>query len=84
MNLPLVFPPVLVDRVLPVALTLRQQGTAVLLVEQLVEKALRLADRVYAMALGKIVMEPATTERDLPHRLVRAHFGQDVASAMHA
>jgi branched-chain amino acid transport system ATP-binding protein len=75
--------PVLVDRVLAVAAALRQQGTAVLLVEQLVEKALRLADRVYAMAQGKVVMEAATTETDLPHRLERAYFGQDVASALH-
>jgi branched-chain amino acid transport system ATP-binding protein len=69
--------PVLVDRVLAVAATLRRNGTAVLLVEQLVEKALRLADRVYAMAQGKVVMEAATTEPDLPHRLERAYFGED-------
>jgi len=75
--------PVLVDRVLAVAATLRDQGTAVLLVEQLVEKALRLADRVYAMAQGKVVMEAATTEPDLPHRLERAYFGQDVANPLH-
>jgi branched-chain amino acid transport system ATP-binding protein len=71
--------PVLVDRVLAVAATLRGQGTAILLVEQLVEKALRLADRVYAMAQGCVVMEAATTEPDLPHRLERAYFGQDAA-----
>ena len=76
--------PVLVDRVLSVAATLRSQGTAILLVEQLVEKALRLADRVYAMAQGKIVLEAATTESDLPHRLERAYFGQDVATPLHA
>jgi branched-chain amino acid transport system ATP-binding protein len=76
--------PVLVDRVLSVAATLRSQGTAILLVEQLVEKALRLADRVYAMAQGKIVLEAATTETDLPHRLERAYFGQDVATPLHA
>lgn len=76
--------PVLVDRVLAVAATLREQGTAVLLVEQLVEKALRLADRVYAMAQGKVVMHAATSEPDLPHRLERAYFGQDVATPLHA
>jgi branched-chain amino acid transport system ATP-binding protein len=75
--------PVLVDRVLAVAASLRQQGTAILLVEQLVEKALRLADRVYAMAQGKIVMQASTTEPDLPHRLERAYFGQDVATPLH-
>jgi branched-chain amino acid transport system ATP-binding protein len=75
--------PVLVDRVLSVAATLRDQGTSVLLVEQLVEKALRLADRVYAMAQGRVVMEAATAESDLPHRLERAYFGQDVATPLH-
>ena len=76
--------PVLVDRVLAVAATLREKGTAVLLVEQLVEKALRLADRVYAMAQGRVVMEAATTEADLPHRLEQAYFGQEVATPLHA
>jgi branched-chain amino acid transport system ATP-binding protein len=76
--------PVLVDRVLAVAAALREQGTAILLVEQLVEKALRLADRVYAMAQGRVVMEAATTEPDLPHRLEQAYFGQDVATPLHA
>ncbi len=75
--------PVLVDRVLSVAATLRDQGTSVLLVEQLVEKALRLADRVYALAQGRVVMQAATTEPDLPHRLERAYFGQDVATPLH-
>ena len=42
--------PVLVDRVLSVAARLRETGAAVLLVEQLVEKALALADR--SLCLG--------------------------------
>ncbi|HEX2942583.1 MAG TPA: ABC transporter ATP-binding protein [Rhodopila sp.] len=74
--------PVLVDRVLSVAARLRDQGTAILLVEQLIEKALRLVDRVYAMARGRIVMEAASTEPDLPHRLERAYFGQETAGAL--
>ena len=49
--------PVLVDRVLVVVRRLREAGTAVLLVEQLIEKALALADRVYALARGSIVLE---------------------------
>jgi branched-chain amino acid transport system ATP-binding protein len=72
--------PVLVDRVLGVARALRERGTAILLVEQLIEKALALADRVYALARGKIVLEAPTTERDLPHRLERAYFGDETAS----
>lgn len=70
--------PVLVDRVLAAAGQLRANGTAVLLVEQLIEKALRLADRVYALARGSIVMEAKTSEADLPNRLEHAYFGQDV------
>jgi len=75
--------PVLVDRVLAVARQLRESGTAILLVEQLIEKALALADRVCALARGRIVLEASTTEADLPHRLEHAYFGQDVPSAIH-
>ena len=74
--------PVLVDRVLSVAGALRDAGTAVLLVEQLIEKALGLADRVYAMAQGKIVLEAATSEPDLPHRLEQAYFGKDAVGVL--
>jgi branched-chain amino acid transport system ATP-binding protein len=66
--------PVLVDRVFVVARRLRESGTAVLLVEQLIEKALALADRVYALARGSIVLQAATSEADLPHRLELAYF----------
>jgi branched-chain amino acid transport system ATP-binding protein len=76
--------PVLVDRVLAVAAKLREAGTAVLLVEQLIEKALRLADRVYALARGKMVLEAATSEPNLPQRLEQAYFGKDVPSGVYA
>ncbi len=67
--------PVLVDRVLDVIGRLRGDGTAVLLVEQLLEKALAVADRVYALVQGHIVLEAKTGEADLPHRLERAYLG---------
>jgi branched-chain amino acid transport system ATP-binding protein len=67
--------PVLVDRVLDVIARLRGDGTAVLLVEQLLEKALAVADRVYALVQGHIVLEATTGEPDLPHRLERAYLG---------
>lgn len=76
--------PVLVDRVLSVADRLRTAGTSVLLVEQLIDKALALADRVYALARGRIVMEAATTEPNLPDRLEQAYFGKDAVSPLHA
>jgi branched-chain amino acid transport system ATP-binding protein len=66
--------PVLVDRVLVVARRLRETGTAILLVEQLIEKALALADRVYALARGSIVLEAKTGEADLPNRLEHAYM----------
>jgi branched-chain amino acid transport system ATP-binding protein len=66
--------PVLVDRVLVVIQRLREGGTAVLLVEQLIEKALALADRVYALARGSIVLEAQTSEADLPDRLEHAYL----------
>jgi branched-chain amino acid transport system ATP-binding protein len=69
--------PVLVDRVLNVIGKLKQQGTAVLLVEQLIEKALAAADRVYALVQGQIALEAPTGEADLAKRLERAYFGHE-------
>ena len=66
--------PVLVDRVLVVVQRLREAGTAVLLVEQLIEKALALADRVYALARGAIVLEARAGEPDLPLKLENAYL----------
>jgi branched-chain amino acid transport system ATP-binding protein len=44
---------------------------------------LALAGRVYALSRGRIVLEAATTEPDLPERLERAYFGQHVATPLH-
>jgi branched-chain amino acid transport system ATP-binding protein len=66
--------PVLVDRVLVVVQGLREAGIAVLLVEQLIEKALALADRVYALARGSIALEARTDEPDLSLRLEHAYL----------
>ena len=74
--------PVLVDRVLAAAGRLRETGTAVLLVEQLIEKAVALADRVYALARGSIVLEAGAKEPNLPARLEHAYFGQDVEAPL--
>ena len=48
--------------------------------EQLIEKALALSDRVYALARGRIVLEASTTEPDLPRKLERAYFGHAEAA----
>ena len=70
--------PVLVDRVLAVAGELRRAGTAVLLVEQLVEKALASSDRVYALAGGRVVLESETGSPGLPRQIEQAYFGHAV------
>jgi branched-chain amino acid transport system ATP-binding protein len=72
--------PVLVDRVLAVVSQLRAGGTAVLLVEQLVEKVLAMADRVYALAQGHVVLSARCDEPGLRRRLEGAYFGSSQAS----
>jgi len=67
--------PVLVDRVLLVLARLREAGTAVLLVEQLVEKSLAVADRVYALAQGRVVLAAPAQSPGLATRLERAYLG---------
>jgi len=76
--------PVLVDRVLAVAAQLRATGTAVLLVEQMIEKALRLADRVFALSRGRVVLAAATSEPELAQRLEQAYFGRAVPPGVYA
>src|ERR1700722_9599497 len=76
--------PVLVYRVLDVIKQLRKQGTAVLLVEQLREKALAAADRVYALVQGHIALEAPTSEANLPQRLEHAYFGHQLQVSAHA
>jgi branched-chain amino acid transport system ATP-binding protein len=48
----------------------------VLLVEQLVEKARAVSDRVYALAQGRIVLAAEAGAPDLHERLERAYFGE--------
>lgn len=67
--------PVLIDRVLEVVAMLRAKGTAVLLVEQAVEKALRVADRVYVLVHGQIVLNTTAAEARKPGVLEHAYLG---------
>ena len=76
--------PVLVDRVLAAMVRLREAGTAILLVEQLIEKALAASDRVYALARGSIVLEANAKEPHLADRLEQAYFGKDAVTPLHA
>ena len=47
--------PVLVDQVLGAILTLRAQRVAILLVEQMIERALEIADDAYVMQNGRVI-----------------------------
>ncbi|WP_342643121.1 ABC transporter ATP-binding protein [Rhodoligotrophos ferricapiens] len=54
--------PLVIDRILQIAADLARGGTAILLVEQLVEKALRHADYAFLMANGKIAASATPEE----------------------
>jgi branched-chain amino acid transport system ATP-binding protein len=49
--------PILVDELFELFARMKQQGTTILLVEQNVERALRISDRAYIVDEGKIVLE---------------------------
>jgi branched-chain amino acid transport system ATP-binding protein len=67
--------PLVVDRILDVARALTADGVAVLLVEQLVEKALAHADRCYLMEAGKMVHEAEASTVLGSEMLHRAFLG---------
>jgi len=67
--------PVLVDRVLAVVTRIKASGTAVILVEQLVEKAIGVSDRVVALARGQIVLDETSTAANLSAGLQDAYLG---------
>ncbi|MGD8166498.1 ABC transporter ATP-binding protein [Herbiconiux sp. P16] len=55
--------PLIVDRLLQaVATSARERGTGVLLVEQHVRKVIKIADRIYVMRRGKVVLEGLASE----------------------
>ena len=68
--------PLVIDRILDVASDLARRGVAVLLVEQLVEKALAHADRCYLMATGRIVHEGGAKDLAGSDILHSAYLGE--------
>jgi len=70
--------PLVIDRILDVARSLTRDGVAVLLVEQLVEKALAHADRCYLMATGRIVHEGLAKDLAGSDVLHSAYRGENV------
>ena len=74
--------PRVVQELFGVLSRIRERGVAILLVEQFVPLALRLADRVYALEKGRVVAEgPAQTFRDDPTILKAAYLGRGIATA---
>jgi branched-chain amino acid transport system ATP-binding protein len=70
--------PLVIDRILDVASALARDGVAILLVEQLVEKALAHARRCYLMATGRIVHEGLAKELAGSDILHSAYLGAGV------
>jgi branched-chain amino acid transport system ATP-binding protein len=73
--------PIVVDRVLKLAKDLTGQGTAVLLVEQLVEKALAYADQCYVLDQGLIVGAGSPAELQQSGLIDRVYLGSSNAEA---
>jgi len=71
--------PVVVDELLACIHGLAARGTAVLLAEQGVSRALGVADRAYVLALGRIVAEGKPDELRRGTVLQQAFLGADIA-----
>ena len=72
--------PRVVDEVMRRVRGLAAHGTAVLLAEQSVARALEIADRVYALAMGRLVAEGTPQAVHASGVLERAFLGADVVS----
>ena len=67
--------PILVDRILAVASGLCREGVAILLVEQLVEKALRFASYGYLLETGRVAGQGTPEELQRGDQLRRIYLG---------
>lgn len=54
---------------------LAKTGTAVLLVEQLIEEALEAANRIYALAQSRVVSDAPTSAPNVAAQLEHAYLG---------
>jgi len=72
--------PVLVDQVLAAILALRAEGVAILLVEQMVERALEIADEAYIMQNGRIIASGPAAEIAAGDALQAAFMGEHGAA----
>jgi branched-chain amino acid transport system ATP-binding protein len=73
--------PVLVDQVLGAIVALRAQGVAILLVEQMVERALEIADDAFVMQNGRVIASGPAREIAAGDALRAAFMGEHGAHA---
>jgi len=67
--------PIMVDRLVPIIKFINKEGVSVLLVEQNIPLALRVADRGYALQVGRIVLEGDIHEFELNDVIRRTYLG---------
>jgi branched-chain amino acid transport system ATP-binding protein len=67
--------PIVIDQVLAVLQRLRAEGTTILLVEQMVERALEIADAAYVMQNGRIIGHGAAADLAAGDLVRRAYLG---------
>jgi len=68
--------PLLVRRIFDIIQTLRREGKTILLVEQMANLALRVADRAYVLEQGRIVLEGSARELLAHPDVARAYLGR--------
>lgn len=67
--------PITVRQIFEIIRDLRDQGTTILMVEKLAHAATSIADRIYVMELGKVVLEGPASELAHDPRIERAYLG---------
>ena len=71
--------PVIIDQLLEAVVQLRDQGMTILLVEQMVERALQIADYAYVLQNGKLIGHGPAHELKDSDLIRRAYMGDAVA-----
>jgi branched-chain amino acid transport system ATP-binding protein len=72
--------PLIVKDILATIVTLREEGTTILLVEQNARAALKIADRGYVLETGTLLIEGDAEELLHNHDVRRAYLGKDYRS----
>lgn len=71
--------PAVIDQLLDAVVQLRAQGTTILLVEQMVERALQIADTAYVLAQGRVIGQGPARELRGSDLVRRAYLGTAAA-----